>query len=246
MSKRRKSGVMRSLQGLVAGLLASLLATAAQGRESWREQDIRASRQVLREATMAQAPVYQADPLGLMLVVETGDSHITILDGDKFDPLHRFATRAQLHGSPTFTRDGRYAFFVSRDGWVTKYDLWTLEVVAEVRAGLDTRNIAVDPTGEHVAVANYQPHTLVLLDGDLNLLKSMSALDQKTQRSSRVSAVYSVPSRRSFVVAMKDIAELWEAAMTRRPKTWRSVWCTTSSIGRAPSSPDISIRDVSS
>ena len=92
MSRRRKSGVMRSLQGLVAGLLASLLATAAQGQESWREQDIRASRQVLREATMAQAPVYQADPLGLMLVVETGDSHITILDGDKFEPLHRFAT----------------------------------------------------------------------------------------------------------------------------------------------------------
>ncbi len=212
MSKRRKGGVTRSLQGLVAWLLASLLATAAQGQESWSEEDIRASRQLLREATTAQAPVYQADPLGLMLVVETGDSHISILDGDKLEPFHRFATRAQLHGSPKFTRDGRYAFFVSRDGWVTKYDLWTLEVVAEVRAGLDTRNIAVDPTGDHVAVANYQPHTLVLLDGDLNLLKSMPALDQKAEHSSRVSAVYSVPSRRSFVVAMKDIAELWEVS----------------------------------
>ncbi|MHB1370614.1 MAG: cytochrome D1 domain-containing protein, partial [Pseudomonadaceae bacterium] len=159
MSKRRKGGVTRSLQGLVAWLLASLLATAAQGQESWSEEDIRASRQLLREATTAQAPVYQADPLGLMLVVETGDSHISILDGDKLEPFHRFATRAQLHGSLKFTRDGRYAFFVSRDGWVTKYDLWTLEVVAEVRAGLDTRNIAVDPTGDHVAVANYQPDT---------------------------------------------------------------------------------------
>ena len=131
MSKRRKGGVTRSLQGLVAWLLASLLATAAQGQESWSEEDIRASRQLLREATTAQAPVYQADPLGLMLVVETGDSHISILDGDKLEPFHRFATRAQLHGSPKFTRDGRYALasLWRDDGAVIVFDAQTLKEV---------------------------------------------------------------------------------------------------------------------
>nr|WP_272890849.1 cytochrome D1 domain-containing protein [Stutzerimonas sp. S1] len=192
--------------------LLGLLAFTAQAEGSWTDADIRASRHVLRETTTAQAPVYKADPLGLILVVETGDAHVSILDGDKLEPFHRFATRAQLHGSPKFTRNGRYAFFASRDGWVTKYDLWTLEVVAEVRAGLDTRNIAVAPAGDHVAVASYQPQTLVLLDGDLNLLKSVPVLDQKSERGSRVSAVYVVPSRQSFVVAMKDIAELWEVS----------------------------------
>ncbi len=210
MSRHRRGGVTRSRQGLAIWLLGSLLAVAAQARESWSAADIRASRHLLREATTAQAPVYQADPLGLMLVVEAGDSHVSILGGAKLEPVHRFATRTRLQGSPKFTGDGRYAFFLSRDGWVTKYDLWTLEAVAEVRAGLDARTLAVDPAGDHIAVGNYRPHTLVLLDGELNLLKSMPALDQKAERSSRVSAVYSAPWRRSFVVAMKDIAELWE------------------------------------
>ncbi len=37
-----------------------------------------------------------------------------------------FPTRFALHGGPKFTPDGRFVFFMSRDGWVTKYDLWTL------------------------------------------------------------------------------------------------------------------------
>ena len=46
------------------------------------------------------------------------------------------------YAGPKFTPDGRYVFFASRDGWVTKYDLWNLKTVAEVRAGINTRNIA--------------------------------------------------------------------------------------------------------
>jgi hypothetical protein len=38
-------------------------------------------------------------------------------------------------------------FFGSRDGWITKYDLWNLTVVAEVRAGLNMRNVAVSGDG---------------------------------------------------------------------------------------------------
>jgi DNA-binding beta-propeller fold protein YncE len=145
------------------------------------------------------------------VVVESGDHHVTILDGDRFEPVTRFASRFALHGGPKFSPDGRFVYFASRDGWITKYDLWGLEVVAEVRAGINTRNAAISDDGKVVAVANYLPHTLVLLDAeDLAPLEVIPARDLRGKESSRVSAVYQARPRHSFVVALKDIPEVWE------------------------------------
>ncbi|MFX8546808.1 cytochrome D1 domain-containing protein, partial [Acinetobacter baumannii] len=87
----------------------------------------------------------------------------------------RFASRYALHGGPKFTPDGRYVFFGSRDGWITKYDLWRLRVVAEVRAGLNMRNVAVSGDGRWVMAANYLPRNAVLFDADLNLVRNYPA-----------------------------------------------------------------------
>ena len=76
-----------------------------------------------RVAALPDKPVFYADPLNLFVVVESGDHHVTILDGDRFEPIHRFPSRFALHGGPKFSPDGRYVFFGSRDGWITKYDL---------------------------------------------------------------------------------------------------------------------------
>ncbi|THF65958.1 cytochrome C oxidase Cbb3 [Pseudothauera nasutitermitis] len=182
----------------------------------WSADDIRASRiQHADPAQLGERPVFSADPLNLFLVVEAGDHHVSVLDGDRLEPIHRFPSRHALHGGPKFAQGGRYVFFGSRDGWVTKYDLWNLQVVAEVRAGINTRNVAVSPDGSHVAVANYLPHTLVLLDGDLNLLKVLDATDRDGKQSSRVSAVYEATPRQSFIAALKDVPEVWEISYTR-------------------------------
>ncbi len=42
------------------------------------------------------APLFAADPLNLFVVVEAGDHRVTILDGDRFEPLTRFASRYAL------------------------------------------------------------------------------------------------------------------------------------------------------
>jgi hypothetical protein len=126
--------------------------------------------------------------------------------------LTRFSTCFALHGGPKFSPDGRFVFFMSRDGWITKYDLWTLSTVAEVRAGINSRNIAVSRDGMHLAVANYLPHALVILSTeDLSVEKIFSATDGKGA-SSRVSAVYQARPRNSFVVALKDVPQIWEIA----------------------------------
>ncbi len=189
----------------------------------WGQAEIEASRVVAKPAPPQSKPVFAADPLNLFVVVEAGDHHVTVLDGDTFTPLTRFASRFALHGGPKFSPDGRFVFFMSRDGWVTKYDLWRLETVAEVRAALNARNIAMSKDGKHLAVANYLPHTLVMLSAeDLSVERIFPVADRQGQ-ASRVSAVYQNPVRDSFIVALKDVAEIWEVATdTNAPPVYGS------------------------
>lgn len=82
--------------------------------------------------------------------------------------------------------------------------------MAEIRASINTRNIAVSGDGRWVMAANYLPHTLVLLKAaDLSLNRVIPVVNE-AGKSSRVSAVYDAAPRQSFVAALKDIPEVWE------------------------------------
>lgn len=199
------------LQPAELAALAAWIYTPVEPAPRWADDDIRASRSF--DAASRQWPArprFAADPMNLFVVVEGGDHHVSLVDGDRLEVLHRFPSRFALHGGPKFSPEGRYVYFGSRDGWITKYDLWNLAVVAEVRAGLNMRNVAVSSDGRFVVAANYLPHTLALFDADLNLVRTYAAATLDGTRSSRVSAVYDAAPRHSFVVALKDIPELWE------------------------------------
>ncbi|MFB9151222.1 cytochrome D1 domain-containing protein [Roseovarius ramblicola] len=178
----------------------------------WTPTQIAATRWRDPDYTPAEAPAFDADPLNITLVVETGDHHVSVLDGDTFAVLDRFATPFAVHGGPKFSPDGRYVFIMSRDGWVQKYDIWSLHQVGRVRAGLNSRNIAMSADGKWLAVANYLPMTLTLLDTDDLSVKSVMPVTGKDGTPSRVSAVYQAPQRDSFILALKDVPEIWEVA----------------------------------
>jgi hypothetical protein len=55
----------------------------------WGEAEIGRPRRCAR-LHPAAAPVFKADPMNITLVVETGDSHVSVLDGDTFEVLDRF------------------------------------------------------------------------------------------------------------------------------------------------------------
>ncbi len=191
--------------------LAKWIYTPVSPAPGWNDEQIRASRTALPGAAQLPAkPQWKADPMNLFVVVEGGDHHVSLVDGDRFEVIHRFASRFALHGGPKFSPEGRFVYFGSRDGWITKYDLWNLAVVAEVRAGLNMRNVAVSGDGRWVMAANYLPHTLALFDAELNLQRVYGAATLDGKTTSRVSAVYDAQPRQSFVVALKDIPELWE------------------------------------
>lgn len=190
--------------------LADFVLEAPSKPVVWTKSDILSSRIVTHPlGALPDKPVFTADMMNLFLVVELGDHHITVLDGDTFTPIYRFKTRFALHGGPKYSPDGRFVYLASRDGWISKFDIYNLQIVAEIRAGINTRNLAVSSDGKHVMVANYLPNTLVLLDADdLSLNKIIDVTSQGND--SRVSAVYNAPPRNSFVAALKDIKEVWE------------------------------------
>jgi len=162
----------------------------------WTLDDMAESHVIHAEpGSLPEAPVHGADPLNLFTVVESGDHHVTILDGDRFEPLWRFESRFALHGGAKYSPDGRFVYLGSRDGWVSKYDLYGLKPVAEIRAGINTRNIAVSADGKWVMVGNFLPHSLVVLDAaDLRPVKVIPVGDGKGT-TSRVSAVYTAAPR---------------------------------------------------
>ncbi len=202
----------------IAALIAHVRAPLPE-TPRWGIEEMRRSHVVSRSPESLPAkPAYAADPLNLFIVVEAGDSHVTVLDGDGMEPISRFPSRFALHGGPKFTPDGRFVYFASRDGWITKFDLYALEIVAEIRAGVNTRNMAISGDGKIVIVGNYLPHSVVILSAeDLRPIKLIAAADRAGKTSSRVSAVYQAAPRNSFIVALKDIPELWEISWLDNP-----------------------------
>ena len=192
--------------------LSEYIYSPAETVPQWGLDEIAASHIIHnKESDLPDQPVFEVDDLlNLFLVVELGDHHVTLLDGDRMEPIHRFKSRFALHGGPKYSSSGRFVYFASRDGWISKYDIYNLKLVAEIRAGINTRNLAVSADNRYVMVANYLPHSLVLLDAvDLKPIKLFEVKDNNG-KTSRVSAVYTAPPRNSFIAALKDIPEVWQ------------------------------------
>ncbi len=197
--------------------LAGWLKSPLESNPEWGEADIMASRTLDEDYAPVKAPVWDSDPMNITLVVETGDHHVSVLDGDTFEVLDRFETPFAVHGGPKFSPDGRYVFIMSRDGWVQKYDIWALKQVGRVRAGRNSRNIAISGDGKWVAVANYLPNSLTLLSTEDLSVATVIEVKSKKGVPSRVSAVYQAPPRESFVLALKDVPEIWEVFYGANP-----------------------------
>jgi len=191
--------------------LVDYIYTAPKTMPKWDLADIKASHiQHFQQNKLPNTPQFDADPMNLFIVVELGDHSATLLNGDMFKPITRFKTRRALHGGPKYSPDGRFVYFASRDGWISKYDIYNMKVISEVRAGINTRNLAVSSDGKYAIVGNYLPHSIVILDTNtLEPIKVIKVSDKKGI-SSRVSAVYNAPPRNSFIIALKDVKEAWE------------------------------------
>lgn len=191
--------------------LVDYIYTPSKASLSWTVAHINTSKiQHFDQSKLPNEAQFDADLMNLFIVVELGDHSATLLNGDTFERLDRFKTRFALHGGPKYSPDGRFVFFASRDGWISKYDIYNRKTVSEVRAAINTRNIAISNDGKYLIVGNYLPNNVVILNtSDLSPIKVIDAIDSDGNNS-RVSAVYNAPPRHSFIVALKDVKEVWE------------------------------------
>ena len=69
--------------------------------------------------------------------------------------------------------------------------------------------------GRWLLGAREAPPTLLLFDAERKLVKTWPVTSRNAQTASRVAAIIDAPTRRSFVVALRDVAEqaglVWDA-----------------------------------
>jgi DNA-binding beta-propeller fold protein YncE len=158
----------------------------------------------------ATAPT-QPDTAGRRTVLaRAGDDHILVIDDDAQHTIHRRNLRAALSAVPVFSPEGTHAFFATEQGWLSKLDLQMLHTSAETHMGGRIRHIALSGNGKYLVIADDDTHRLTVLDSDLKPLKSLPITSRDGLRNSRVQSIHAVPSRQSFVVALRDIPEVWE------------------------------------
>lgn len=164
------------------------------GEIVWAASDIRASRVELPPSE----PVFPASLRreNLILVVERGTGSVSVLDGDSLRELDRFEV-GRIHGGPKFDRDLSKVLATTRDGTLVEYDLARGALRRKAKVAVNTRNLALSPSGDFVAVANQLPANLVLLDARLEPLRVFPLAGQP-------SAVYAVPGEDRFLLALRD------------------------------------------
>jgi DNA-binding beta-propeller fold protein YncE len=116
---------------------------------------------LMSEETLPQAPTWGGNVQDLMLVVEREAGSVAIINGANHSILKHIANIGLRPHVVSFSpMDPRWAFMTSRDGWVNKIDLYSLQLVRRVQVGFDTRGIAVSDDGRFVIAGNYVPNTL--------------------------------------------------------------------------------------
>ena len=135
------------------------------------------------EATLPAIGTATHDLENLMLVTERESRKIAVFDASATDTTDNkkgvfvgeidasYRAHGYTYDPAQDVSDGsiveerkRWVYNVGRDGFLYKMDLVTLEPIARVRVGIDSRAIAVSDDGKYVIVGNYIPYSAVIVD----------------------------------------------------------------------------------
>jgi len=101
----------------------------------------------------------------LMVIVEREKGNVVVIDSVNHELLGRVEGLGNLrHGSMVFSRDGRYAYVIGREGNLSKVDLIELKLAATAKTGENAIGVAISRDNKYIMVCNYQPGSVVILD----------------------------------------------------------------------------------
>ncbi len=148
--------------------------------------------------------------LDLMIVVERDRQSLLIVDSAKHKSVGRIENVGYQPHTNVFSSDGNYNFLISRDGWVTKTNLKTLQTEKHIRVGKNSRGTALTDDGKYLVIGNYEPGNIVILDA--KNLKVLKEIPLKTtvngeEIESRAGALVEKGSQ--VFIALKDSNSVW-------------------------------------
>jgi nitrite reductase (NO-forming)/hydroxylamine reductase len=171
-------------------------------------------------------PLHNRNWKNFFLVIERDVGKVAIIDGDKHEIITHLETgyavhvlkSAEHHKKLNSENPGRFWYTMGRDGKLTKIDLWQTPDkmrVAEVQVAYDARDVAVSGDGKYIIGGSYWPPHFVIVDAvSMEPLKVVSTrgvnIDGDYVEESRVAAIYDTPLQSSWIVAMKELGQMWQ------------------------------------
>jgi len=171
-------------------------------------------------------PMHGRNWENFFIAIERDAGKVAIIDGDKKEVVAHISTGYAVHVLKTVEHHetlkakdaGRFWYTMGRDGMMTKIDLWAMPdkmKVAQVQVAYDARDVAVSGDGKYVIGGGYWPPHFVIADAEtMEPLKVVSSrgvnVDGEYVNESRVAAIYDTPSSPTWLVAMKELGQMWQ------------------------------------
>ncbi|WP_435230496.1 cytochrome D1 domain-containing protein [Pseudopelagicola sp. nBUS_20] len=180
----------------------------------------------VEEADYPTEPLHGRNWENFFVVIERDVGKVAIIDGDTKEVLRHIPTgyavhviKASEHHSINEPEDpGRFWYTMGRDGKMTKIDLWQTPdkmLVSEVKIAYDARDVAISGDGKYVIGGGYWPPHFAIVDAlTMEPLKVVSTrgtnVDGDYVEESRVAAIYTTPHETTWIVAVKELGQLWQ------------------------------------
>ena len=175
-------------------------------------------------------PLHGRNWENFFLVIERDAGKVAIVDGDTKEIITHVDTGYAVHVLKTTElskvdkadNPGRFWYTMGRDGKLTKIDLWQTPDkmrVAEVQVAYDARDVAVSGDGKYIIGGGYWPPHFVIVDAaTMTPLKVVSTrgvnVDGEYVNESRVAAIYTTPLAPTWLVAAKELGQMWQVDYT--------------------------------
>ncbi|MBL6958531.1 MAG: c-type cytochrome [Rhodospirillales bacterium] len=174
----------------------------------------------IKPADYPKKPAHNLNWENFFLVILRDAGKIGVIDGDTKKIVTKLDTGYAIHVMKE-SSDGRFWYTQGRDGLMSKIDLWMNppKVVATAQVASDARDVAVSHYGKwkdkYVIGGGYWPPHFVILDAEtMEPLKVVSTrgvnVDGEYVNEARVAAVYNTPNAPTWIVAVKELGQLWQ------------------------------------
>lgn len=212
----------RRLSPRQTDLIARLITEAPKEDLSWGLEDIRDSLvvRVADESSLPARPVYPIEDFDdLMAVMGRGryaagsDAKVVFFDGRTHSRLGEVPTGFGPHLMDFHPREERWAYVRDDMGYVHKIDLYSLQTVRSIRAGLNGTSLALSRDGRYLAAGSYVPDTAVIMDAatlePLKLIELRGLDPDGVMVDSDAGMITGTPFADYFVIALEQAGQVW-------------------------------------